>query len=349
MEQVIEQLQSWIRSNMIPGASLRVLHQGDLRCTLDSGVTNLADPQPIDARTLFDLASLTKVVATLPAILRLMQAGELRLTDTLERFFPDCPPEKQLITIEQLLLHTSGLPADLPDKRRNGHLQLPEGIFQQEMLNPPGSKVVYSDLGMILLGLILEKVTDQSLAHFVKESIHTPLGMHHTCYRPDHEQLSVGIAATEYCHLQGGYLQGVVHDEKAHRMGGVAGHAGLFATADDLIRYVRCWLYGEGELISSQWRECATRCHTDGAGGHRGLGWERNHGGEPTSCGSLFSQASYGHTGFTGTSIWIDPKQDVAVIWLTNAVHLGRDHKLRTFRPLLHDEVMKALGFGSIR
>ncbi len=334
---------------MIPGASLRVLHQGKLHCTIDCGVTNLAAPQPVDAHTLYDLASLTKVVATLPVTLCLMQAGELRLTDTVGRFFPACPPEKRMITVGQLLLHTSGLPADLPDKRRDGHLQLPESIFQQAMLNPPGVKVVYSDLGMILLGLIMEKVTGQTLAQLAKGLVHTPLGMHHTCYRPEKERLSGRIAATEYCIRQGDYLQGVVHDEKAHRMGGVAGHAGLFATADDLVRYVRCWLYGEGKLFRPPWREYATRCHTDGAGGHRGLGWESNHGAELTSCGSLFSQASYGHTGFTGTSIWIDPVQDVAIILLTNAVHMGRDHKLRAWRPALHDEVMKGLGFGSMR
>ncbi|QQE73570.1 serine hydrolase domain-containing protein [Brevibacillus composti] len=343
MEAVGQLLRGWIDEGLVPGASLRIMHRGEVIFACDAGRTSLeADGLPVTADTLFDLASLTKVAATLPALLLLMQAGALREDDPLSRFFPDCPEEKRSITILQLLTHTSGLPADLAERRRDSLLRLPELLYALPLQHAPGERVVYSDMGMIWLGLLAEKAAGEPLAQFLERSVWGPLGMKQTCFCPSQKSYA-NIASTEYCQLTQRYISGEVHDEKAYAMGGVAGHAGLFATADDLCRYARMWLTGSPPLLSPEIRSRATQCRTEGRGGWRGLGWEIKGAAEGSSCGSGFFPGSYGHTGFTGTSLWIDPQQELAVVFLTNAVHLGRDHRLRQLRPILHDAVTAQL------
>ncbi|QHZ57922.1 MULTISPECIES: serine hydrolase domain-containing protein [Brevibacillus] len=342
MEALEKLLQGWIGERLLPGAALRVVREGRVCYSLDAGATSIADGQPITKDTLFDLASLTKVTATLPALLLLMQEGLLAPDDRIGAFFPDCPPDKAAITIGQLLAHTSGLPADLETRRRDSEIVLPELLYRQQLLQKPGERVVYSDLGMIWLGLLIERVAGQPLDAFVAQRVFAPLGMAHTCYCPD-GRCFPNIAKTEYCSLTSAYICGEVHDEKAFAMGGVAGHAGLFATADDLCLYAQSWLYNEPPLLAEHWRELAVRNHAGQAGESRGFGWELNQAGTTLSCGDHFHPASYGHTGFTGTSIWIDPVRELAVIFLTNAVHLGRNHQLRQLRPILHNAVTTAL------
>jgi len=342
METVQPLIEQWVEQNLLPGASLRVLHQGLVRFACDIGYTDFRKTHPVGPRTVYDLASLTKVTATLPALLLLAQAGEFRLDDPMARFFPDCPDDKRAITVRHLLTHTSGLPADLAERRRDARLELPGLIYGQKLLDAPGERVVYSDLGMIWLGLLVEKLAGETLDAYVHKAVFAPLGMNATRYRPDPVRFPV-IAATEYCQQTGDWLVGLVHDEKAYAMGGVAGHAGLFSTSDDLCRYASFWLYGQPALLAAEWREQATRCWTPGLNDSRGLGWDLNGSAEAKSCGSLFHKTSFGHTGFTGTSIWLDPKQDAAVIFLTNAVHLGRNNQIRQLRPILHDEIMTRL------
>lgn len=343
MEQVIRMLDSWIADGQLPGAALRVMHKGEVVLAHDAGVRHRESGQPVNAKTLFDLASLTKVTATLPAILQLLAEKRFSLDERLARFFPECPEDKREITVRHLLTHTSGLPADLTPRRRDEPpLVVPELVFAQPLLAPPGTQVVYSDLGMILLGLIVEKITGMPLDRYVQERIFQPLGMVDTCFRPAPQRRG-NTAATEYCSIRHAYICGDVHDEKAFLLGGVAGHAGLFATADDLLRYSRFWLYGNEAVLPRAWRETAGQCWTRPLNGSRGLGWESNWGESIISCGRLFGRDSFGHTGFTGTSLWIDPQQEVAVVFLTNAVHLGRDHALRQLRPVLHDAVMAHL------
>lgn len=342
MESVKHLLQGWIEQGLLPGAALRVVHRGEIVFAHEAGVAHLIRRQPVTADTLYDLASLTKVTATLPALLLLMQEGRLSPADAIGDFFPDAPEDKQSITVAQLLSHTSGLPADLEVRKRDQVIQLPTLLYEQTLLYEPGSQVVYSDLGMIWLGLLLERVTGESLDLFAARRIFSPLGMEHTLYCPKKDYFP-NVASTEFCTIAGDYLVGEVHDEKAYAMGGVAGHAGLFGTADDLARYAMSWLYDEQAIISAKWRREAIRCHTPGLGKDRGYGWERNGRGQDNSCGSGFHPDSFGHTGFTGTSVWIDPVHDWAVVFLTNAVHLGRNHQLRTLRPLLHDAVTAEL------
>lgn len=338
-------MHQWVAEGLIPGASLRVLHQQRLWFACDAGYTSTDRTRPVGHETMFDLASLTKVTATLPAVLLLLQEGRLRLDDSLGMHFPDCPADKRHITVFQLLTHTSGLPADLEQRRRDSRLELPTLLYGQKLLQCPGERVVYSDLGMIWLGLLVERIAGEALGAYVNNRVFAALGMESTCFCPDRSRFR-HIAATEFCPLAQAYIVGEVHDEKAYAMGGAAGHAGLFSTADDLCRYASLWLYGDSPLIEPRWRELAGRCWTMGKGGFRGLAWETNAGEDEISCGGQFSPTSYGHTGFTGTSMWIDPCRDVAVIFLTNAVHLGRDNTIRRLRPLLHDAIMTQL-FGS--
>jgi serine-type D-Ala-D-Ala carboxypeptidase len=215
MESVKRLLADWVEQGVIPGAALRVVNRDGLICAYDAGRTSLPDGQPMTPDTLFDLASLTKVTATLPAVLLLMQEGRLALDDSVGRFFPDCPADKRSITIEQLLTHTSGLAADAAERRRDGHIRLPELLYRQPLLQPPGERVVYSDLGMIWLGLLVVKLTGEPLDRYVKRRVFDPLGMRHTCFRPD---LSIfrNIASTEFCRLTNRFITGEVHDNAVH-------------------------------------------------------------------------------------------------------------------------------------
>lgn len=345
MEDVKTLLEGWVDQGLLPGAALRVVRDHRVWYSCDAGWTSTKKDQPVTPDTLFDLASLTKVTGTLPALLLLMQEGRIQPDDPIGDYFPDCPDDKRSITIAQLLTHTSGIPADLEERRRDSQMVLPELLYRQKLLCEPGTEVVYSDLGMIWLGLLVERVTGERLDAFVTRRVFAPLGMRSTLYCPN-TQFFPNIACTEFCTLLGKPICGEVHDEKAFVMGGIAGHAGLFATADDLCRYAMSWLYNDSTLLAPEWKEHSICCHTSHCGGTRGFGWEINRSDTPISCGSGFDPTSYGHTGFTGTSMWIDPVNKWAVIFLTNAVHLGRDHQLRRLRPILHDAVTAELQKG---
>jgi CubicO group peptidase (beta-lactamase class C family) len=338
MDDVRDLLQEWVDKGLLPGASLRVVQRRQISFACDVGVTSIESAHPVTHDTLYDLASLTKVTATLPALLLLMQEEKISPDDAIGCYFPDCPDDKLSITIAQLLTHTSGLPADLEERRRDSHLVLPDLLYRQQLLQEPGTKVVYSDLGMIWLGLLVEAVTGEQLDEFATKRVFSPLGMHHTLYCPNNQVFNE-VAQTEFCQLTGTYLAGEVHDEKAFAMGGVAGHAGLFATADDLCRYALSWISDEHSILNREWRERAIHCQTPSGTERRGYGWQCNDLHGQLSCGSGFHPDSFGHTGFTGTSMWIDPVHEWAVIFLTNAVHLGRDHQLRQLRPMIHDAV----------
>lgn len=342
MESVRKLLMDWTRQGLLPGAALRVVHKGSIVFSYETGVTDVKSRAPVTSETLYDLASLTKVTATLPALLLLMQEGRISPDDPLGDYFPGAPADKRGITVSQLLTHTSGLPADLQVRRRDQPMPLPELVYEQPLLHEAGSRVVYSDLGMIWLGLLLERVTGEPLDAYTSRRIFSPLGMEHSLYCPNKSHFQ-NIASTEFSALTGDYLVGEVHDEKAYAMGGVAGHAGLFGTADDLALYALSWLDDERAILSAYWRMEATRCHTQGLNEDRGYGWERKGSSSGKSCGGGFHPDSFGHTGFTGTSLWIDPVHEWAVVFLTNVVHLGRNHQLRALRPLLHDAVTAEL------
>lgn len=332
MEKALAVLQDAIEASHIPGA-VALIAQGDRLIAHEAlGMAHPGKGLPMRKDTLFDLASLTKVTATLPAILLLLEEGALRLDDPVSRFLPAFPTPE--VRVRHLLTHSSGLPADYP-------VHTFEEAVALAPTRPIGGQVVYSDIGFILLGMIVETITGQPLDRFFAARVAAPVGMTDTLYRPD-AALRGRIAATEYRDYLGAHQWGEVHDEKATRLGGVAGHAGLFGTAQDLWRYARAWLTGQPRLLSRATVKAASRSYTDALGERRGLGWLVK-SEEYASCGDLFANSAYGHTGFTGTSLWIDPVQELIVILLTNRVYYGRQDHILRLRPRFHNAVVATL------
>jgi len=306
---------------------------------------------PMTLDTVFDLASLTKVCATLPALLALIDDGELLLSDPVARFIPAFDdPIKRGVTIRHLLTHTSGLPAGEPLHLLANAQEAWTRLPMIPLLEPQGKKVVYSDIGFLLLGQIVEAVSGQPLQRYVHERIFTSLEMKSTGYRPIDPQSSCaqepayppGIAATEVQSESGIATCGRVHDENAYALGGVAGHAGLFSDARDLVRYIQMWLgcvqEGVPSVLSSAVRRLATDCHTDGLNGQRGLGWCLR-GDSYDHMGDSLSRYAFGHTGFTGTSLTMDPQTGLWMVLLTNRVHYGRECDPSRLRRRLHNRL----------
>lgn len=332
----------------IPGAVCAVVRQGKVVGPRAFGLAVRTPVRiPMTPATVFDLASLTKVVATLPSILVLLEMGKLRLDDRVSLFLPEFGVNgKESITIRHLLTHTSGLPAHVKFYEMGlDRAGIVRKICEMEA-SPPGEHVVYSDLGFIILGEIVERITGKSLDEFARENIWRPLGMNDTCFLPG-ESSRHRLAATEYRADLKKVMWGEVHDENAYAMGGIAGHAGLFSTVTDLARYALMWL-GEGEfgsvrVLSRSTVRLAIKEHVNKED-RRGLGWVlKSHAF--SSGGDLLSDASYGHTGFTGTSLWCDPETQTAIILLTNRVHAGRDGTaIIELRPRFANAVAAAIG-----
>lgn len=341
-QRVLEFLEKEIELNHLPGAVVQVMHQGDiiLQEAVGSRYNYSQVKAPMMLDTVFDLASLTKVVATLPAVLKLIDQGEIRLDDPVVHFLPDFASNgKEEVTLRHLLTHTSGLPAHRQYYKENLDKEtIWHRINQEELVQPIGSNVLYSDLGFILLYHIIEKVTEQPFDIFLTDQFYTPMGMNETSFRPSFNRER--YAATEYSEKLNDYKFGIVHDDNAESMGGISGHAGLFSTLPDLIRFTQMieneGTYNGKRILSSAALRLARSNFTGFSEEHRGLGWVHK---SPvlTSCGDYFSDESYGHTGFTGTSIWFDPSIHLNVILLTNRVHYGRHPHILRLRPRLHN------------
>ncbi|NLA59512.1 MAG: N-acetylmuramic acid 6-phosphate etherase [Firmicutes bacterium] len=315
----------------IPGAVATIVHRGVMLYPRAFGwAVRTPERIPATPNTMFDLASLTKVTATLPAILKLLERGVFRLDDPLSLFIPEFGQGgKEAITIRQLLTHTSGLPAHVKfyEKGLQGE-EVVEAICALSLAEDevPGEKVVYSDLGFIMLGEMVKRITGVGLDEFVAKEVLEPLGMKDTCFTPDLEK-RYRIAATEYRPDLGRVMWGEVHDENAFSLGGVCGHAGLFGTVYDLARYALMWLGGgtlDGVRVLGEATVAAAITEEATAGERRGLGWQLR-SKRYSSGGDLMSDRAFGHTGFTGTSIWCDPTTGTAAILLTNRVHAGRE------------------------
>jgi uncharacterized protein YbbC (DUF1343 family) len=310
--------------------------------------TYAPDAPPMRVDTLFDLASLTKVVATTTAAMILVDEGRLdldaRVRDYLPRFVG---ANKQKVTVRHLLTHSSGIDWWAPLFRElNGKKGYLERIQAMPLVSEPGEKTLYSDLGVLLLGEILERVAGVPLERFVAERLFAPLAMAETRFRPPAE-LRARIAPTERDEWRGRIVHGEVHDENAFALGGVAPHAGLFSTAGDLARFAQMMLwkghYDHRRIVARTTVERFTRRAGVVPGSDRALGWDtKSLAG--SSAGTLFSPSSYGHTGFTGTSIWIDPERELFVVLLTNRVHPTRENrKIFQVRPAVADAVVRAL------
>jgi CubicO group peptidase (beta-lactamase class C family) len=311
----------------VPGGVLIVARHGKIAYRRAFGKRALLDvPVPNSADTIYDLASMTKVLATAPSAMKLLESGGLKLTDRLTDLLPETAGTgKDAVTVEQLLRHRAGLPADTPESEYNGTLeQIWANLYKVRLEAPAGKRFEYSDVGMQLLGRIVERVSGKALDRFAAETVFEPLGLEDTGYRPNGQSGECPRCAPTQ-KRDGKWMIGDVHDPRAWKMGGVAGHAGVFSTADDVAVYAQAILdCGEHDGTRILQRETVRRMTESPAmlpaGQKRGLGWDID---TPYSTprGTGFPVGSFGHTGYTGTSVWIDPSSRTLVVLLTNRVH----------------------------
>ena len=320
-------------------------HDGPI-ATVSAGHLDWApSPVPTD-RTLWDLASLTKVVGMTSAMMQLVEQGKVDLDAPVQRYLPEWQgPNKDKVTVRDLITHRSGLPAFKTFYKLNLSPDSTLRLFFNTPLDTlPGVRMVYSDIGAILLGKIVERVSGETLDKYLPEHVFRPLGMLDTQYRPDSSLLS-RIAPTERDPWRGRLVHGEVHDENAYALGGVSGHAGLFSTAHDLSRLAQAYLNG-GAFDGARFAKASTiRQFTtveDSTFSSRALGWDTP--SERSSAGHFIKRPAFGHTGFTGTSFWVAPQHDLYVILLTNRVNPTRERNgIGRVRVQVADAAMRAL------
>jgi CubicO group peptidase (beta-lactamase class C family) len=317
-------IQTAIAHTNCPGGVLWLEHDGAVYEKAYGNRSVVPDVEPMTEDTIFDMASLTKVMATTPAVMLLIQRGQVQLDAPVCTYIPEFTGGgKEHVTVRELLTHTSGLPPDIETKTDwHGWKTGIEKACAVQLDTPPGTRFKYSDINFILLGEIVRRVTHTPLNVFVQKNVYGPLKMTDTGYLPPKSKLG-RIAPTEV--VNGKPWHGVVHDPTSRHMGGVAGHAGLFSTANDLARYARMML-NMGELdgvrifTPETVKLMTTQQCPPGVDVLHGLGWDID---TPYSGprGKWFPIGSYGHTGWTGTSVWIDPYSKTFVIFLSNRNH----------------------------
>jgi serine-type D-Ala-D-Ala carboxypeptidase len=372
-QKIIEVLQRGIADEVFPGAVALVAQRGKIVLFEHVGYRSLIpERMPMAKDTIFDLASLTKVMATIPAVMTLVDVGRIALDDPLSKLIPSANlGDKRDLTLRLLLTHSAGLIdwkpffeklRDHPLKERKGILR--KWIIEEPFAYEPGKGNSYSDLGFMLLEWVIEEKTGETLPEFVQKNFHGPLGLKRTFFIPVGEEKNSPrppftkggkisakeFAATEDCPWRKKVLQGEVHDDNAWTLGGYSGHAGLFSTAEEIYvmaNMLREHFFGKRrdffkpETVREFFRRQGIVKGSDWA-----LGWDTR-AWEGSSAGRHFSRDSVGHTGFAGTSIWMDFEKDVIAILLSNRVHPKRDNdKIKIFRPAFHDAVMEELGLA---
>ena len=337
-----------IKNKYFPGAVLLVGHRDRVVFQKPYGsFTFDSNSKRVDLQSIFDLASLTKVVATTSSVMRLYDEGKIKLDDKVTKYLPEFGNNgKENITIKNLLLHNSGLPSWKPFyKNYKNKEEVIDAVLSMKLESKPGEKYVYSDIGMVVMQLVIEKISGESLDKFADEEVFSKLDMKNTFYNPS-PKVWYNTLPTEndtYWRMQ--LLKGKVHDETAYMLEGVSGNAGLFSTAGDLSKLVYTLLnegkYGSEQIFKKETVKLFTTKYNDKS--DRALGWDTKSKAN-SSAGDLFSFNSFGHTGFTGTSIWVDKDEGLFVILLTNRIYPTRDNtKLFKFRPELQDVIYRAV------
>jgi CubicO group peptidase (beta-lactamase class C family) len=348
-----------IADGAIPGGVLAVGLRDQLIVRPFGKLTRDAKSPAVTANTLYDMASLTKVVVTTTSIMILTQQKRLDLDTPVVRYLPEWaaaaksdpdPAWRARVTIRNLLLHDSGLPAHRDFyKGAKGHDAVLARVLAEPLVHQPGTQVEYSDLGFIMLGEIVQRLTGVTLDAYAKQHIFAPLGMNASLFNPS-RKLWPTIAPTENdLDFRQRLMQGEVHDENAWAIGGVSGHAGLFSTAGDTAIFAQMILnggiYAHHRLLARATIQEFTAREAIGDAA-RTLGWDVVT--QPSSSGHFLSASSFGHTGFTGTSLWIDPERGLFVVLLTNRVNPTRaNEQIRQLRPAVHDAVLQALGLAN--
>ena len=347
-----EIVEAGIKRGIYPGAVVVVGRRGSVLYSHGYGhlTWDAKSPVPSPDSTIWDLASLTKVTATTPSVMRLVEQGKVDLDRPVVSYLPRFTGGRKIeVTVRMLLDHTSGLRSYVQFFRlaptRDSAIAL---LYAEPLRRPPGKSAEYSDLNFLLLGLLVDRVAGEPLDRFATREVFAPAGMSRTMFTPP-RSLYESVVPTGVWH--GHPSRGVVNDQNAVRFGEVAGHAGAFSTGTDLARYARLWL-SDGTVGDRKVFETATirRFLQPGASsGNRLLGWERRDppGKEPVAAGTLFTDSTYGHTGWTGTELWLDPVRDVFLIFLTNRAYdprVGRSiSELRAVRARLADATVRAV------
>jgi CubicO group peptidase (beta-lactamase class C family) len=350
-----------VLNHVFPGGQLLIAKNGIIVYDKVFGNYTYDENSPlVTESTLYDLASLTKVVATTPAIMKLYEMKKLDINDKVGGYIPEFANNgKEDITIKNLLLHNSGLKAWIPFYQTcSSKEDVLNTIYNISLDYTPETKTVYSDLNAVLLGELVERVSGKSLDEFCNEYIFDELGMENTTFNPNSIQKSLAAPTENDVYWRKKQLQGEVHDECAYLIGGVSGNAGLFSTADDLYKYMNMLIkHGEyynphsNRLVVEEMFEPKTvELFTTRYSGYaydnsRALGWDTKPaptGSTRTQCGEMMSSNCYGHTGYTGTSVWYDKDKELLVIFLTNRVYPTRDNTaMRDFRPDLHNKIIE--------
>jgi CubicO group peptidase (beta-lactamase class C family) len=327
MKAISDLLKEGVQRGDFPGASYAIVYKDG---TIDDDYVGYRQLEPErivnDGSEIYDCASLTKVIVTTTLIMQLIEAKKLALQTKIHDLLPDFKHPD--ISIEHLLTHTSGLPADIPQaKTLNNRDMVLKKIFNFDLINPVGKKIVYSDIGFILLGLVVEKITGNGLDENANEKIFKPLKMDDSSYHPDKDR----CAPTEFRNddVFQGLLQGQVHDEKSFAMGGLAGHAGLFSTSRDLSKFILSFLINDGVVLKPETVDRLFKCQVSSLSSqgnvlHRALGWNKPSIGGTAGDYSSFEDTIL-HTGFTGCNLWIERKRGIGFVMLSNAVHPHRN------------------------
>ncbi len=352
-DKVDKVVETAIKDSAFPGAVLLISKDGHTIYQKAYGHYTYNDSSPLmKISTIFDLASVSKVISTTTCTMICYDRGLFKLDDKVSKYIPAFGHNgKENVTIRNLLVHDSGLRPDIKSYKAYENSPHPEQdilneIYSDTLIYPIGTKMVYSDLNMITMAKIIEKITGKTLDKFADEEVFKPLGMNHTMYNPP-ASIKDSIAPTETDnYFRNRQLQGEVHDETSFLMGGVAGHAGLFSNVNDLAKFLKM-LLNKGSLNGKQLIKPETvnlfiKQQSDLSS--RALGWDTKSTEGYSSAGKYFSPLSYGHTGFTGTSVWTDPTRKLIVIFLTNRVYPTRKNtKILQVRPLVHNAVIEAL------
>lgn len=356
MKRVHRLMRRAVDAGVFPGGALLVSQRGDIRFRRAYGVMNLLTRRPATLETVFDLASLTKPLATTLAVMALTELGRLALDDPIGiHLMPLRGTDKSRITVRQLLSHRSGLPAyrpyfiplsDIPPRRRQAALR--DYVMREPLTGRPGECRLYSDIGFMVLQWLVEDISGHPLDRFAAEAAYRPMGCRGLFFPGLNPGTPLCFAATERCGWRQQIVEGTVHDENAWVMGGVAGHAGLFGTVGAVWNLLgNLTNIYKGRKQSGGFRPETVKAFFEGRKGWGPLGFDAP-APQGSSAGRFFGPRSIGHLGFTGTSFWVDPDRDVIVVLLTNRVHPSRKNlKIKEFRPILHHEIMKSLAGGS--
>ena len=356
LNKTIDIIQTAINDSIFPGAQVFISKGDTILLNKGFGYLSYEDnAQLVTTKSIYDVASLTKILATAPVVMKLIQNNKLELNYLLSDFYDEYKREdKNDITIRHLLTHTSGLEAfreyyKIQDINRE---KIIHNIINQDLIYKPDSLEIYSDLGMILLLDIIEKITNSSLDKLADKYIYKPMGMNNTTFNPISYGIS-NIAPTEnddYFRKQ--LLVGIVHDENAFILNGVSGHAGLFSNASDIATFCKM-LIDEGYYLGTRYFKSDlinkfTKRQNIVLGSDRALIWDTPSKNRRSSAGDYFSNLSYGHLGFTGTSVWSDPEDDIIIVLLTNRVYPTRNktnikNKMYFFRRNFHNQVMEEI------